>query len=197
MTEDSGIEDIHLMVDIETMGIAPGSAVLAIGAVSFDPYSNEFPGDTFYQKTTLKSALMDGFKVDGSVIEFWLKQSDAAKNELFNNNISDFLSCYGLISQFNIFCKGLKETGNLFIWCNGLSFDLPLIEAAFFKYDLPFPWKYNAGRDCRTLYALAKFDSKKFPREKRLIEHHALYDAMHQVKLVRVAIGMLKTGKVE
>ena len=38
----------HCMIDIESLGVVPGSIVLSIGAVMFNPYEEGAVGATFY-----------------------------------------------------------------------------------------------------------------------------------------------------
>jgi len=40
----------HVMIDLETMGITPDSAVVSIGAVVFDPRFNHVSSKTFYRE---------------------------------------------------------------------------------------------------------------------------------------------------
>lgn len=65
----------HIMIDLETMGTRPGSAILSIGACSFDPNwlggsdSDHEPGEarrTFYQNITLASCLDAGLTIDAA-----------------------------------------------------------------------------------------------------------------------------------
>ena len=37
----------HLMVDLETMAVTPRAVVLTLGAVTFDPFTNEIYDDLY------------------------------------------------------------------------------------------------------------------------------------------------------
>ena len=41
---------IHAMIDIETLGTEPECVVMSVGAVKFDPYSNNEPYDKKHWK---------------------------------------------------------------------------------------------------------------------------------------------------
>jgi hypothetical protein len=45
--------ELHVMFDLETMGMAPNGAIASIGAVRFDPYGDEI-SDPFYVVVDLK-----------------------------------------------------------------------------------------------------------------------------------------------
>ncbi|MFM9673750.1 3'-5' exonuclease, partial [Streptomyces galilaeus] len=70
----------HVMLDLETMGQGNNAAIVAIGAVFFEPTTGEI-GDTFYRKIDLESAAQYG-EIDPNTVLWWLKQSDAARAEI-------------------------------------------------------------------------------------------------------------------
>lgn len=72
---------MDVMIDLETLGTAPGSAIVAIGAVAFDPASREL-GAPATCRITAASCQHFGLTIDADTVEWWLKQSDAARSEL-------------------------------------------------------------------------------------------------------------------
>ena len=39
---------MHGMIDLETLGVKPNSAILTLGAIKFDPYTDVDPHDGLY-----------------------------------------------------------------------------------------------------------------------------------------------------
>lgn len=72
----------NLMIDIETLGNKPNSAILQIAAVSFDPTSGEM-GNEFSVNISPKSCEKLGMKIQASTVEWWMQQSDEARDEVF------------------------------------------------------------------------------------------------------------------
>lgn len=58
----------NLMVDLETMGMGSCAAIVAIGAVFFDPTTGE-TGAAFYQAVDLSSSMSAGGTVNGETIK--------------------------------------------------------------------------------------------------------------------------------
>jgi len=70
--------------------------------------------------------------------------------------------------------------GDIYVWGNGSTFDISMLEHAFVQLGLHIPWKYYNIRDCRTIQMLAEDlidrNDVKFEGEK----HNALHDARWQ-----------------
>lgn len=113
------------MLDLETLGNRPGSPVIAIGAVAFDPdvAFMDFPQDTyrtigdywltqvlrveddvFYSK--VKMSAWDGHmdKVGGDTLAFWFLQSDAARREMaVESPATNSCGVPGMLRAFSFF----------------------------------------------------------------------------------------------
>ena len=74
------------MIDIETLGISPNSVVMTIGAIKFnridDIKSIEYM-DSFYCRVSKESCLKLGLEINKETEEWWEKQSEEAKYEIF------------------------------------------------------------------------------------------------------------------
>ena len=171
----------HLSIDLETMGTEPGCPILSIGAVYFDPETGEM-GDHFYKAISLESSMELGMKPSASTIMWWMQQSEEARNEFVHK------ICYPaekVLREFREFASGSTP------WGNGATFDIGLLEAAFSMIGLPPTWKFWAIRDLRTLVELTRGEDLRalpFGGEK----HNALYDAIHQAKMVITGVGLMK-----
>ncbi|QJI52284.1 hypothetical protein [Cronobacter phage JC01] len=168
-----------VMIDIETLGRSPGCSVLSIGAVAFDRYTGEI-GETFYCCMGYENARAFGH-VDPDTLEWWQKQSDAAKQDAFNGSDNPRESALKFIQWLD---------GNDLVWGNGSVFDITILEAWFAQLHLPTPWKFWNIRDVRTAVDLAGINPLKFEREGTF--HNALDDAIHQVKYMSAGIQWLR-----
>lgn len=157
----------RIMVDIETLGLEPGAAILSIGAVWFDARGVE---DTFYRSVSRESCERVGLTVDEDTVEWWQEQDEAAQEVLEDgDNIHDVLF------DFSRWFDDADE-----IWANSPSFDCEMLEAAYGAVDLVEPWEYYQERDVRTI--------KELPIAPELeqdgTEHDALDDATYQARIV-------------
>jgi len=67
-----------VMLDLETMGNGPRAAIVAIGAVEFDPETGTV-GERFYQAVDLATAVSMGGEMDASTVLWWMQQGDEAR----------------------------------------------------------------------------------------------------------------------
>ena len=172
------------MIDIETLGTSPGSAIATIGAVRFHRTSESMPllynCDTFYRRIYLSTCSDRGLTKDDSTIQWWSNQPNEARAEVFGDQ-HDRVSLKVALSELSVWLRGARA-----VWAHGASFDPVLLESAYRAVDLPVPWKYWNIRDTRTLFDLAGETLKPTSSE-----HHALRDAYRQVKLAHLCFKKL------
>jgi len=173
----------HVMLDLETMGQGNNAAIVAIGAVFFEPTTGEI-GDTFYRKIDLGSAAQFG-EIDPSTVLWWLKQSDEARAEITSN---DAVELKHAIVDFTVWLHAKCERiNNRVVWGNGSSFDNVILSNAFKALGYGKPWRFWNDRDVRTVVELGRtlkgFDPKRDMPFKGTA-HNALDDAIHQAKYV-------------
>lgn len=75
-----------IMVDIETLGTKPGCVILSIGAVQFNPFSDEL-GQEFYNNINADDAERKGFFKDARTVDWWSKQSPESRAHLLPNQL--------------------------------------------------------------------------------------------------------------
>lgn len=180
----------HIMLDLETMGVTPGSAIVSIGAVKFNSTKIE---STFHVNVSLQSCLMAGLTIDNDTVAWWKKQSPAAKAAMSGNalELSDALQQFALYATLNE--KGGNE-GRMPIWCKGGSFDFPLLAAAYRAIHQHFPWNFGDERCCRTLFKLCGDVYGFVPESVEGIAHSASDDAAHQARQVMKCLRLMKRG---
>jgi len=172
-----------VMIDIETLGTAANSVILSIGAVQFD--ENGF-GDEFYSNVNIDSCLERGLVVEGRTILWWMGQDEAARAALGQDELSLATALQGLTNAF--------DWANTRVWCNGLNFDLPILDTAYRACGMSAPWAYYNGRDFRTIKNELDKESFRALEIKPAVAHDALEDAKAQA-MTLLAIRRLQTSQ--
>lgn len=176
----------NVMLDLETMGSRPRSAIVAIGAVFFD---DKGLGPEFYARVSLKSSVAAGLRMDPSTVLWWLEQEEAARQEIFRQDLPrhELREAMGMLTDF-LTMHSLEFS----IWGNGSDFDNVLTVDAYEAVGLPPPWRFWGHRCYRTLKAL-----RPDLRITRTGTHHNALDdaktqALHAIELAR-AMGISET----
>lgn len=167
----------HVMVDLETLGTTPGSVILSIGAVEFDPQSDHMD-EKFHAHIDLVDSLRHGFAVKGDTILWWLGQGDDARSGVIRGQVGA-LEVDAALHRFAAWClrDGLKMK-DVTIWGNGASFDNALLSKAYLMRRIDPPWEYWNDRCYRTIKG--EYPDVKLVREGT--HHDALHDAISQAK---------------
>ncbi|EJU0205317.1 3'-5' exoribonuclease, partial [Escherichia coli] len=170
--------EIHLMIDLETMGKNPDAPIISIGAIFFDPQTGDM-GPEFSKTIDLDTA---GGVIDRDVIKWWLKQSREAQSAI----MTDEIPLDDALLQLREFID--ENSGEFFVqvWGNGANFDNTILRRSYERQGIPCPWRYYNDRDVRTIVELGKaidFDARTaIPFEGE--RHNALDDARYQAKYV-------------
>jgi len=173
---------IHFVLDLETMSTAPNAAIAAIGCVRVQ--QGEII-DEFYERVDLESSRAMGGEIDTPTLQWWLKQSREARQEVSGELASlPITTALGKLTEF-MHRGGLSDDQPL-VWGNGSSFDNVILGTAYQRAGIPMPWKFWNDRDLRTLLAL-------HPHVKQAItfegtKHHALHDARHEARQLIAAL---------
>lgn len=156
------------MIDLETMGLRPTSAILSIGAVRFDE-SHSY--ETFHQPILLASCYDAGLTFDQSTVDWWAKQSVEARQSWQND------AAVPLTEALTRFVRWLESlNGPIAPWGNGADFDLVLLKSAFEAIGADVPWKFWDHHCFRTVKNLFKVG----PMPRTGTYHNALDDALTQ-----------------
>ncbi|WP_430997673.1 3'-5' exoribonuclease domain-containing protein, partial [Klebsiella pneumoniae] len=182
--EDQPIDYVHVMVDLETMGKKNNAAIVAIGAVVFDPSTGSI-GESFYKVVCLESSVNWGAVIDPSTVIWWLKQSSEARSAIVND---DAIPLQDALLQFREFVSDNVAGGSkkAQVWGNGASFDNSILRSSYDCIAEDYPWEYWNDRDVRTMvelgHAINYEPQKAIPFEGE--RHNALADAIHQARYV-------------
>lgn len=160
----------HIMLDFETLDLAPTAVLLSIGAVRFDPFSEELGGN-FYME--LDWTDQPGRTTSQATIDWWNAQPNPPINGTTKLTVA--------VEELNKFIKA--SGNNPVIWCQGTDFDIPKLNSIFEGCNTPPAWKYNSARDLRTLTKV--FKDAPSPSE-NVLKHNALADAVWQAKKLQM-----------
>lgn len=177
-----------LMMDIETLGVKPGCAVLAIGATAFDPrkpwtaLGQEISiRHRFVNTVSLEDCLRLGLRIEAGSMRFWMRQPREAQDEAFSG--TDTLAKAG--TEFIRWFYGLPAGGRpINVWAHGASFDPGILAHALEAAGLDAPWEFRSIRDTRTAFDMGAVVY-------RGTHHTVIQDCLQQCEHVCEAFGKL------
>lgn len=180
-----------VMIDIETLAKSKTAIIISMAAAFFNPYTGEIT-TRFKRNINIQSCLNAGLEIDGDTISWWLKQ-DA---EIRASVLKDPKPIFTVLKEFESwFFENKIPKQDPEMWCNGTSFDFPILSSAFLlalKKD--FPWKYYMERDVRTILSL--FPDIK-AREFKGKKHDPMADVEHQIEGLVESLNRIKQGCTE
>jgi hypothetical protein len=173
----------RIMLDLETLGTAPGSAILAIGAVKFT--AGQILSE-FYRRVDLKSCILYDLNMDPETVLWWLQQPDQARLEITKEG-KDLADVLHMFYEWVQVAQHSEMTGDPEVWGNGAAFDNALLAEAYRRLGLRLPWKYSNDRCYRTVKNL--YPDVQMVRDGT--HHNALDDARSQAMHLMAMIPSL------
>lgn len=181
---------MDLMIDLETLGTAPGCVILSIGARVFDLATGQLHGSFYYTLDVAEQEAM-GLRVDQDTLNWWKSQ----KPEAWAAATEDPAP---VLSALRCFEDWVHSKGVGTVWCQGQDFDFPILAHLQRRLFLTPPWKFYEQRDTRSVYDVAQritgFDSKAVPRAGT--HHNALDDCDHQIACLVAAYNTLAMARM-
>lgn len=167
----------NIMLDLEAMGTSSDAAIVAIGAVEIDFYTDSTVRE-FYMPVRLSSSVASGGKMDPDTVVWWLGQEEAARKEVTREDSAEI--CVAL-QAFSRWVAGVTaSTGHALVWGNGADFDNVILRTAYRRYGLDAPWDTHRHNRCyRTVKSLCPDIP---PPEFVGTRHNALSDAVYQAQ---------------
>lgn len=170
-----------LMIDLETLAKGSDAVVLSIGACFFDIKTREI-GETFYEVLDLGQQTDKGRKIDPSTVNWWMKQSDAARSVFQDKARPTTL----VLAEFKHWIYKNSVNDDVYVWGNGSTFDISIIESLLKTFNQEIPWTYFNVMDFRTFRRFCAGNAKP----QRIGTHHnALDDAISQAQFVIEMLG--------
>lgn len=165
----------EIMIDTETLGKRAGCVILSIGAVEFDKTKII---KEFEVHIDTDDSVKRGLSIDVSTVMWWLEQDKTAQQALLaRSNMKVETALRAFNDAFNF--KGKK------VWCNGASFDFPIMNAAYQAVGLEAPWDFWNEMDMRTIKNAVGRTKWKDVSIPPTIAHSALADAISQAKTLQ------------
>lgn len=167
----------HFMVDLETLGLTPDSAVLSIGATEFGWADTNNPMRRFYAE--LDSNKQPARKIDPKTLAWWSTQPNMPVGHIGAEHAIQLFHEYLVSSSVN---------QSIVLWSRGTDFDIPLLYSLYAEAKLTPPWKYSNVRDLRTLDKLLP----GFAPTRMTAKHNAVEDAIYQAQHAAAILRHLK-----
>ena len=175
---------MDIMIDLETLATGNDAVVLTLGAVKFDPHTNQDPYDPLYFKIEIDEQTALGRVIDPNTVEWWSKQPQEAQDEAFAED--GRISMDEATNQLSRFIVGSNK-----IWAQGTMFDIGILENFYKMIGKPAPWAYWQIRDSRTVGDMGDYSAKTDNK----VAHNALADAYSQAKGVQSIYKQLGVKK--
>lgn len=163
---------MHIMIDLETMSLAPNAALVFIGAVMMNAQAETLK--TFERSISLESSVHAGLQIDPSTVMWWMRQSDAARQSLAKSRTPIKEALEDFADWLPPFVEGM--------WGNGATADNVWLVEAYKAVGLPRPWTYQKDRCYRTFRAMHFNVDDPIENE---LAHNALSDAQWQADFMR------------
>jgi len=170
----------QMMIDIETLGTSPSACVISVGVVAF---SEQAIIDS--AGWAIRSQDWHG-DMDGSTIQWWMKQNEAAREYSFNGENKDIVVAMEL-AEF------IRRHEVSECWANDPDFDIVIMKSWWSRVSSrnhlntgPFPIKYNGGRSFRTIKGEADRLGIAYSHMygSNTVAHHPVDDAANQARVV-------------
>ena len=168
-----------ILLDIETLDTAQSAVVLSIGAVVFDPHSEEL-GEKFYVEFTHDLATQQrvGRTVSADTVVWWMQQGAAAK-QIFADPAPEGVRRVSTAQGLTEFAGFISRNGGkeAKLWGNGSGFDNVIVGSLFDSFGLVKPWSYGKNRCYRTM---KRMFGENVPLVRQGVHHNGLDDAITQ-----------------
>jgi len=188
----------HCMIDLETMSSDSHAAIVAIGALIFDPIGDEplSPAEWegteptgargFYRNISLHGQADAGRDISGKTIEWWLEQDFLAQQRL---RVPKRYMLRETLTEFYTWYK-YHEIEKL--WSHA-TFDAVILSNAYDAVFLGRPYSRTDCMDVRTIYNMA-YPGEKVPGVTTLNAHDAIWDCYRQIQGVQRCYKRLMHG---
>lgn len=160
-----------VVLDLETFGLEPGSAIVSVAAVSLR-------GPDFYGVIANPSGV-----VNAQTVRWWFTQRAEVRDAIASGD--DELT---VLHAFSYWLSAQRAVdGRLRLW-GSEDFDTAQLASLYRRRGLDVPWHYQEPRGLRTAFDLLAVDEEAYPWHDR-IEHIALDCARQAALILRKNLG--------
>lgn len=185
-----------VMIDLETAGTAPGSVILSIGAVGFDPGEPAL-GPEFYKVVNVRDSQALGMTVEFGTMAWWARQTVEAQRVLRQADAAALSAPPRVVLEELTSWLSVNFPPSVRVWGNGAAFDNVLLQEMYRTVGLAAPWSFYNDRCYRTL--------KELRPDVKMVRggthHNALDDARsqaeHAVRIIRAMVARPATAPEE
>jgi hypothetical protein len=170
----------NLMLDLETLSTQPNSVIVTIAAVKF---SFDHPEEeTFQVNLNPKEGKELGLHIDPDTVEWWRNGDREAmlawmrSPTSYTDGVTKFHDW--LFQDTNSFNPEKAK-----VWAQGIDFDMPIMRSSFSVIDKKMPWPFWNQCDSRTIFTVAKFNTKQAERVGQY--HNAVDDCRTQISWLK------------
>ena len=175
-----------IMLDIETTGNIPSSAIIQLSMVRFDEEGNV--GDSIHINVNAEEQYKLGAKYTQSTLDWWQQTNPQLFESITTQNVHSVKETLDIVDAF--------VTQNDYIWCHA-TFDMPILDNLYHLANRPKPYKYKNVRDIRTIVELSKINLMSYNWEQEKT-HDSYDDCIFQIKYTTDAMKQLnKKGNIE
>lgn len=175
-------DEVHVMLDLETLATVPWSCILSVGAVAFTP-SGKVVAE-FYSNVEPSTCIDIGLIADPKTAQWWAHPDRAEARRAFSTDkkpIGEVIDAFG---------DWFRTSGAVKVWAHGATFDIPIWDTACSFAKKSTPWIFRNVRDTRTVFDLVDVEFSALKKEGAY--HNALDDARNQVTALVDAFRKLK-----
>lgn len=188
MIRSSPMPDRHMMIDIETLDVTHDAAIVAIGAVTFNPRAEGIEGEeTFKLTIDQRSNEIHGRSVSESTLAWWGQQPAEAQDATFGGPHVELSTA---LRKFTEWINELRPTCTR-VWAKDPDFDVVILRHACGELGIRWPFNFWESRSCRTAMEMS-YPEGDFPS--MLMDgpkHDALADAKVQCLEIQHAYYVL------
>ena len=171
----------HAMLDLETLSTENNAVVLTIGGCKFNPFKDTEPFEKVHLKIDTTEQIERGRHIEDSTLKWWGTQPTEVKEAAFSEEGRCTVK-----EAHDYLHEWIKDCNK--IWCQGPSFDFPIMKSLFREIDLDVPWKFWLERDARTITGLVPENLKE---KIDFAAHNAVEDCIAQSKCVQYVYRQL------
>jgi len=171
----------HATIDLETLSTKPDAVLLTIGAIKFDPFTNDPPYSEFYYRANVDEQTAIGRHIEEGTLEWWSRQAPEIVEEALSDE--NRYPVKEILTRLNKYLVGVDK-----IWCQGPVFDIVILENLYRQLGLHWNWAFYNIRDSRTLFSLMPRDPRK---DISFSAHNALEDCRIQSICVQKSLRNL------
>ena len=191
----SEIKNVGIMIDIESLALAPKAVITQLAFVAFDLDDPDTVIRFDEEYLPLDPQIVLSRVISGDTLIWWMGQDEQARKRFEANKGNDFQELVALVQSWSRKLEQATDGATkVEVYAQGPQFDLVAIESLMADLGLETPWHYRQVRDLRTLAAEAGMTSDTVQMAPGLVPHHALSDCRHQIAVLQEAWRRIRSS---